>query len=219
MTEASGDTTNIVFKNTKINAPLLLQNLVYSLIFILFVSCKTYKLTDVKPIPSSEKTVENLYFSSNEDYVYKCQMDIYKNHVSGILIIKKISETTHRVVLTSDFGNKLIDFEISEDDFKLNYVLPDLDKKIVINFLKNDFQQLLKKKYPVTESFENENSKIYLSKIDKKIYYLFFNKENNLLKQIIYTKNNKEKIDFTFDAKKISLQTVLIYNIKILKSI
>lgn len=181
---------------------LQLRNLAYSLIFISFVSCKTYKLTDAKPIPSSEKTVENLYFSSSEDYVYKCQMDIYKNHVSGILIIKKISETTHRVVLTSDFGNKLIDFEISEDDFKLNYVLPDLDKKIVINFLRNDFQQLLKQKYPVTESFENENSKIYLSKIDKKGYYLFFNKENNLLKQIVYTKNKKEKIDFTFDAKK-----------------
>jgi hypothetical protein len=53
----------------------------------------------------------------------------------------------------------------------------------------------------VSESFENENSKIYLSKIDNKGYYLFFSKENNLLKQIIYTKNNKEKIDFTFDAK------------------
>lgn len=181
---------------------LLLQSLVYSLVFLLFVSCKTYRLTDVKPVSNAEKTVENLYFSSNEDYVYKCQMDIYKNHVSGILIVKKINETTHRVVLTSDFGNKLIDFEISDNDFKLNYVLPDLDKKIVINFLKNDFQQLLKRQYPVTESFENENSKIYLSKVDKKIYYLFFNKENGLLKQIIYTKNNKEKIDFTFDAKK-----------------
>ncbi|WP_445432191.1 hypothetical protein [Chryseobacterium indoltheticum] len=129
-------------------------------------------------------------------------MDIYNNHVSGILIIKKINEKTHRVVLTSDFGNKLIDFEVSENDFKLNYVLPDLDKKIVINFLKSDFQELLRQKYPVSESFENENSKIYLSKIDKKSYYLFFNKENNLLKQIIYTKNNKEKIDFSFDAKK-----------------
>ncbi|KIC62336.1 hypothetical protein [Chryseobacterium taiwanense] len=180
----------------------LLQNSLYSLILLLFVSCKTYQLTDVKTVSGSEKTVENLYFSSHDDYVYKCQMDIYKNHVSGILIIKKISETTHRVAMTSDFGNKLIDFEISENDFKLNYVLPDLDKKIVINFLKNDFQQLLKRQYPVTESFENENSKIYLSKIDKKVYYLFFNKENNLLKQIIYTKNNKEKIDFTFDAKK-----------------
>lgn len=180
----------------------LLQNFLYSLILILFVSCKTYKLTNVKSIANSEKTVENLYFSSNEDYVYKCQMDIYKNHVSGILIIKKISEKTHRVVLASDFGNKLIDFEISGNDFKLNYVLPDLDKKIVISFLKNDFQHLLRQKYPVHESFENNNAKIYLSKIDKKTYYLFFSKENGLLKQIIYTKNKREKIDFTWEAKK-----------------
>ncbi|WP_048512033.1 hypothetical protein [Chryseobacterium sp. FH2] len=180
----------------------LLQSFLYSLIFLLLVSCKTYKLTDVTSIPASEKTVRNLYFSSNEDYVYKCQMDIYKNHVSGILIIKKLNETTHRVAMTSDFGNKLIDFEISENNFKVNYVFPDLDKKIVINFLKNDFQRLLKREYPVTKSFENGNSKIYFSKIDKKAYYLFFNKENGLLHQIIYTKNNKEKIDFTFDAKK-----------------
>lgn len=180
----------------------LLQSFLYSLLFFLFVSCKTYKLTNVKSISNSETTVENLYFSSNEDYVYKCQMDIYNNPVSGILIIKKIDRTTHRVVITSDFGNKLIDFEISDNDFKLNYVLPDLDKKLVINFLKNDFQRLLKKEYPVTESFEDDNSKIYLSKIEGQSYYLFYNKDNSLLKKVIYTKNNKEKIDFTFDAKK-----------------
>lgn len=182
--------------------PFLRQSFLYSLILILAVSCKTYKLTDVKPASSSEKMVENLYFSSGEDYVYKCQMDIYKNHVSGILVIKKLNETTHRVALTSDFGNKLIDFEVSDEDFKLNYVLPDLEKKIVINFLKNDFQQLLKRKYPVSESFENDNTQIYLSKMENKSYYLFFSKENNLLKQIIYTKNNREKIDFNFDAKR-----------------
>ncbi|WP_048505499.1 hypothetical protein [Chryseobacterium angstadtii] len=180
----------------------LLQSLLYSLILILAVSCKTYTLADVKPVENTAQTVENLYFSSGEDYVYKCQMDIYKNHVSGILIIKKLNEKTHRVAMTSDFGNKLIDFEISENDFKLNYVLPDLDKKIVINFLKNDFQQLLKKNYPVSESFENDHSRIYLSKVDNKAYYLFFNKNSNLLQQIIYTKNRKEKIDFTFEAKK-----------------
>lgn len=181
---------------------LLLQNSAYSLFFILCFSCKTYKITGAKPVLNTEKRVENLYFSSKEDYVYKCQMDIYKNHISGILILKKINTTTHRVVLTSDFGNKLIDFEISENDFKLNYVLPDMDKKIVINFLKNDFRELLRQKYSVTESFENGTRRIYLSKIDAKTYYLFFNKQNGLLKQIIYTKNNKEKIDFTFEAKK-----------------
>ncbi|PQA93521.1 hypothetical protein B0A69_10975 [Chryseobacterium shigense] len=181
---------------------LQLQSLLYSLVLLLIVSCKSYQLTDAQPVKTSEKTVENLYFSSGEDYVYKCQMDIYKNHVSGILIIKKLNETTHRVAMTSDFGNKLIDFEISENDFKLNYVLPDLDKKIIINFLKNDFRELLKRKFPVSESFENKDAKIFLSKADNRAYYLFFNKNDGLLKSIIYTKNNKEKIDFTFEAKK-----------------
>jgi len=134
--------------------------------------------------------------------VYKCQMEIYGNDISGILIIKKISETTHRVVMTSDFGNKMIDFEISENDFKLNYVLADLDKKMVINFLKNDFRELLRQKYIVSESFENEKFSVFQSEVDKKNYYLSFNKENSLLTKIVFTKNNKEKINFSFEAKK-----------------
>ncbi|WP_313093438.1 hypothetical protein [Chryseobacterium flavum] len=180
----------------------LRQSLAYSFLLIGIISCKSYELTDVKPLSGSPQTVENLYFSSNQDYVYKCQMDIYKNHISGILIIKKINETTHRVAMTSDFGNKLIDFEISDQNFKLNYVLPDLDKKIVVNFLRNDFQQLLKREYQVNDGFENNKDRIYLSRVHNKSYYLFFDKENGLLKQIIYTKNRKEKIDFTFEAKK-----------------
>lgn len=180
----------------------LLLSFLYSLILLSFSSCKTFELKDVKSVSNSEKTVENLYFSSKEDYVYKCQMEVYGNDISGILIIKKISETTHRVVMNSDFGNKMIDFEISENDFKLNYVLEDLDKKMVINFLKNDFQELLRQRYSVNQSFENTDSKIYLSKLDKKKYYLFFDKNFGLLNQIIYTQNKKEKIDFTFEAKK-----------------
>lgn len=179
----------------------LLQIFLYSLVFTI-ISCKSFSLQDAKPVATDKKVVENLYFSSKEDYVYKTQLDIYKNHISGILIIKKIAENTHRVVLTSDFGNKMIDFEISETQFKLNYVLPDLDKKMVINFLKNDFRELLRKTYPVKESFENSSSKIYVSELEKSRYYLYYDKETSLLKELNYTKNNKEKIDFRFDAKK-----------------
>jgi hypothetical protein len=180
----------------------LLQSFLYSSFLLLTYSCKTYQLKEAQPISNSEKEVENLYFSSNEDYVYKCQMEVYGNDISGILIVKKISETSHRVVMTSDFGNKMIDFEISEDNFKLNYVLEDLNKKMVINFLKNDFRELLRQKYPVIHVFEDDLSIIYDSKIDKKNYYLSFNKENSLLTQIVYTRNNKEKINFSFEAKK-----------------
>lgn len=180
----------------------LLLSFLYSSLFWVVMSCTSYQLKDVTSVSKIQKTAENLYFSSKADYVYKCQMDIYTNHISGIVIIKKINDTTHRVVMTSDFGNKMIDFEISENDFKLHYVLADLDKKMVINFLKNDFQELLKQKYPVSESFENNDSVIHLSDNGKKRYYLFFDKEKGTLSQIIYTLNNKEKIDFSFEAKK-----------------
>lgn len=182
----------------------LLQSFLYSLILTLFVSCKTYKLKDAEPLPLhiSFKQPENLFFTSSQDYIYKCQMEIYGNNISGILIIKKIADAKHRVVMTSDFGNKMIDFEISENDFKLNYVLSDLDKKMVINFLKNDFQELLRQKYTRTERFENNQSIIDVSKDGYKTYYLFYSKETEMLNQIVYTKNNKEKINFSFDAKK-----------------
>ncbi len=195
----------------------LLQSFLYSLIFFVFASCKTYRLENVEPLPlpKNSKQSENLYFTSSQDYVYKCQMEVYGNDISGILIIKKISETTHRIVMTSDFGNKMIDFEIGENDyFKLNYVLADLDKKMVISFLKNDFQELLRKSYPVSERFENNESIIDISKIDKKIYYLFFDKKSDNLTQIIYTKNNREKIDFTFGAKNPTFAEVINFQHK-----
>ncbi len=179
----------------------LIRILAYSLLLFSLVSCKTYELSNVSKVENQEKKIENLYFSSPEDYVYKCHMEVYNNDISGILIVKKISENIHRVVMTTDFGNTMIDFELSQTDFKLNYVLPDLDKKMVINFLKNDFQLLLKKEFPVEEKFENQNAGIYISKEENTGYYLYFNKESKLLKGIIYTKNKKEKIDFNFESK------------------
>lgn len=170
--------------------------------FLLLISCKTYQLNDAKLVNQDKSEIENNYFSTYDDRVYKCQIEVYKNDISGILIVKKLNETTHRVVLTSDFGNKLIDFEISENDFKLNYVLPDLDKKIIINFLKNDFRILLKKDFSISETLENKDFNIYTSQENKEKYYLFVDRENQLLKKMVYTKNNKEKIDFSFAAKK-----------------
>lgn len=167
-----------------------------------FSSCKTFELTDSQPITSDKKTVENRYFESPEiDYVYRSKIEVYGKQISGILIIKKITETSHRVALTSDFGNKLMDFEISEKEFKVNYVIPDLDKKMVKKFLERDFRLLLKNQYSVIKSFENPTSKIYLSKEGNQHYYLHFNKENELLSKIVLIENKKEKINFNFVPK------------------
>lgn len=180
----------------------LTQILVCSIFSLSLISCKIYQPENLTKISDSKTEVENLYFSSGEDYIYKCQMEVYGNDISGIVIIKKLSNDAHRVVMTTDFGNKMIDFEISQSDFKLNYVLPDLDKKMVINFLKNDFRILLKHRYPVLETFENTDSRVFTSKDDKNLTFLFFDKNSDLLKSMVIAENNKEKINISFDAKK-----------------
>ena len=180
---------------------LLLRFSLFSLAFLLVFSCKSFELTNAKIIKSEKTNVENLNFSSNQDYVYKCQIDIYKHHLSGILIIKKITENKHRVALTTDFGNKLMDFEISDNKLKINYIIPDLDKEMVKNFLKKDFTILLKKDFPISSEFENETENIFVSENEKEIFYWFVNKENHFPEKLIFTENGKEKINFLFTPK------------------
>ncbi len=159
-------------------------------------------LENANPISTDKNLVENLYFSNKEtDYLYKAQISIYGNDISGILIIKKISENNHRVVMTTDFGNKMLDFEISQKHFKVNYLVPDLDREMVKKFLEKDFRMLLNEKYTVSEGFENQNFKIYTSKTGDEKYYLFKEKNSDLLKKIIFTEGGKEKINFSFEAK------------------
>jgi hypothetical protein len=142
------------------------------------------------------------YFSdSKTDYVYKTNITVYGNELSGIFIAKKINDTTHRVVFTTEFGNKLLDFEISETTFKVNAIVSELDRKILINTLKEDFRLLLKKEYQIQEQFENESDNIYKSADGKRFNYLFLSKKDQKLEKVVHASKTKEKITLTFSSE------------------
>lgn len=175
------------------------------LISILFLvtSCATNKLEKaLKPV-AVEKTVYNVpYFANSEiDYVYKANISVYDNNLSGIFIAKKINETTHRVVFTTEFGNKLLDFEISETDFKVNSIVDELNRKILINTLKTDFRLLLKKQFLIKEQFEDAENKVYKSEAEARINYLFVSKLEEKLLKIIYSNKRKKKININFTSE------------------
>lgn len=172
----------------------------FSFVFLLN-SCKTFQPEGIEKAPEFSE-VKNLYFSSKEtDYIYKGQIEIYGNNISGLLIIKKISDDAHRVVMTTDFGNKLLDFEISEETFKVNYITPDMDRETVKRFLEKDFRMLVREDYTVQTQLLNSTSDIYKSVSGKDAFYLYFDRNSKLLTKIIHTENNKEKINFSFDSK------------------
>ena len=88
---------------------------------------QTTKNLIVKEVSHIE--VDNPYFSNTYiDYIYKAKIDIYGRKFGGILIIKKIDENSHRVVFTTEFGNKLFDFLFENDTVINNFVIEELDK-------------------------------------------------------------------------------------------
>ena len=192
--------------------------LINCFIAILLVSCGSVT-KNYTPKKIEKTAVEVPYFSEPKtDYVYKTNITVYGHEMSGIFIAKKINDTTHRVVFTTEFGNKLFDFEISETTFKVNSIVSELDKKILINTLREDFRLLLKKEYLIQEQFENESNNIYKSADGNRDNYLFVSKKEQKLEKLVRSSKTKEKITITFTlendifAKKV---VILHQNIKL----
>ncbi|MES2748202.1 MAG: hypothetical protein V4648_07475 [Bacteroidota bacterium] len=202
----------------KSTVPFLLTSV---LALLLLVSCATPAVVkDYNTVVLDKKVYQNPYFANPEiDYVYKANITVYGNELTGIFIAKKINDTTHRVVFTTEFGNKLLDFEISEIDFKINSIVDELNKKILINTLKTDFRLLLKTNFLVDEQFEKDSSKVYKSKDEgNKVNYLFVSTADEKLQQIVHASRTKEKIKLRFTSENnIFAQNIIIqhYNIKL----
>jgi len=185
---------------------------------IVLVSCGSVT-ENYTPKKLDKTAVEVPYFKdSKTDYVYKTNITVYGHEMSGIFIAKKINDTTHRVVFTTEFGNKLLDFEISEKTYKVNSIVSELDRKVLINTLTEDFRLLLKKDYLIQEQFENESDNIYKSANGDRDNYLFVSKKDQKLEKVIRSSKTKEKITITFTlendifAKKV---VILHHNIKL----
>lgn len=193
--------------------------LVTSLFLFLLISCKSYQIEGTTKVDSNQNNFQNLYFSNPEtDYVYKAHIEVYGNDLSGIFVVKKVSDSVHRVVLTTDFGNKLLDFELSETDFKVNSIVDDLNKKMVLNTLKKDFNLLLKTNHKIEEVFENEENTILKSVDGNRTNYLYKSKKNNSFIKLVNTSKTKEKVTFSFLPKNTTFaESILIqhYNIKL----
>ena len=194
----------------------MIRYLLISAFFSLFISCKSYQVQDAVSVDNSLQFVQNQYFSdASLDYVYKTHIEIYGNKMGGIFIAKRINDTIHRMVLTTDFGNKLLDFEVSENSFKVNFIIDNLDKKIIINTLRDDFRTLLQVNSKVFKTYKRNNEVIYQT--ENNAYYYFDQVSSNLTK-IIKTNKRKEKVVFTFDSKKTTFAeniNIQHYNIKL----
>ncbi|MEX1192666.1 MAG: hypothetical protein WED10_01185 [Brumimicrobium sp.] len=170
---------------------LIKKYLIISICFFGLLSCNNYRvkgdLIEKTPEKTPEKTLQIPYFDSiSKEYLYQAKIKAYGNQFNGILVVKKINNNEKRVALITDFGNTLMDFEIHNDEVKVNYMLDDLDKKIIVNKLKNYFQLLVNSNYTIKRINEYEKELIYITKLQSKRVTVFEDIRNNIyrLKQV-----------------------------------
>jgi hypothetical protein len=165
---------------------------------LFFVACGSYpKKQNFDGFISEKSAINNHYFSDSErDYVYRADIKVFKNTFSGILILKKLGVAHHRIVFTTEMGNKLFDFEFQAKNFKINQIMPEMDQKVLINVLKRDFFVLIHEKPFAKNSYAKGVLRIVESALLSKKHYYFF--DRGQLIKIVRTGNGKEKVSFRF---------------------
>ena len=109
--------------------------------------------------------------------LYNTSVNVAGKHLSGLLIIKKMPDSSIRIVFSNEAGFKFFDFGFLNGEFKVNYIYRDLDKKPVIRTLRKDFQLLLMYNmapavgYLLKSDNKNNNSNYYTFPRGEDHYY------------------------------------------------
>ncbi|WP_276168297.1 hypothetical protein [Zobellia alginiliquefaciens] len=175
-----------------------MRYLLNSICFFLLIGCASYPVQNGFETKSNslEKT-SNPYFSNAEkDYVYKAKIDAFNKSFGGIFIIKKLGPEHHRIAFTTEIGNTIFDFTFDGEDFKVNRILKDLDKKILVNILKRDFKALIQEESKVKKSFTLQTQSILQTDLLSKKHYFYYTDDQ--LNKISRVDRNKEKVEFNF---------------------
>lgn len=175
-----------------------MKYLLISLTFLLFACASFPKKNNLERIKGDTPAVINPYFSDlSMDYIYKAKINFAEKSFGGIFVIKKLGPEHHRVVFTTEMGNKLFDFSFIKNEFRVNFILSEMNKKILINLLRKDLFVLTNENPIILHHYQKMGDSIFLmSKI--KNYTYFYLTADERLHKILETKRGKDKLDYIF---------------------
>ena len=131
---------------------------------VLAVGCRPAALHYAKRVPVDTPSITVPYFSdSATDYLYKATMKFAGHDESGLMVIKRTGRDTYRAVLTTQFGNRLLDVQWTPTGYTVNFALPNLQKKFILNRLVADLRMMTAGTHAVSKEFNGTDRKWYVS--------------------------------------------------------
>jgi hypothetical protein len=128
-----------------------IRYLIFLNIVCLGLSCSQYR--HMHSVPSDETCVQQ-FKPDFYHVIYKTSVDVVGKHLSGLLLIKNMPDSSTRIVFSNEMGFSFFDFGFGKDSgFKVFKIIPQMDKKALIKTLEKDFELLLFKNMDKNTSY------------------------------------------------------------------
>ena len=116
--------------------------------------------------------------------LYKTEVNVTGKYLSGLLLMKKMPDSSLRMVFSNEMGFKFFDFAFLPDgSFKVFSIIKQMDKKAVKTTLRKDFELVLMRGLdPATAYIRSDSQYVYHIFPEKKGFYHYItNKEGDKL--------------------------------------
>jgi hypothetical protein len=81
-------------------------------------------------------------------YLFNTNIDLIKNHFSGLMVIKPMTGGIYRVVFMTEVGLKIFDMEYFPDKpVRVHYIMDAMNRKALVNVLSNDISLMLMNRF------------------------------------------------------------------------
>ena len=132
--------------------------------------------------------------------LYKTKVDVVGNHLSGLLLIKKMPDSSTRLVFSNEIGFTFFDFEFNPDgNFIVHAVIKQMNKKPVLITLQKDFELILMQRLDsAAVSIRRNNGLLYYVFPERKGYnYYITDSTTNELVRMERASNRKIVVEAT----------------------
>jgi hypothetical protein len=157
----------------------------FSAFLLLFAACAS-DYNALTPATQYSACFEKLKPKEMPPSWFDASVDVEGHHLGGLILIKHMPDQSNRVVFTSETGATIFDFEFQPNGkFSVRHIMSKLDRKAIVNVLRNDFALLLGAPFSDNKfkTLEGKNGEIYFqSSIEGKRAFIVSDKSCHLLR-------------------------------------
>jgi hypothetical protein len=158
-----------------------------------FSSCNNFVCNYTQTQINSDLKAISGVLDSLDVIKFKTRISFRKTELSGILIFKKLNDSTSAGSFINEFGLKGFDFSVNEKRASVGYIFSYLNKSYIRRTLETDLHFMLSKPKLLTTCLLNNNP-VSVASVSSSVHYVYYVTENRYL----------ERADLYKRARKIS---------------